>query len=124
MNNARICIVEDDMIIAYDLKRQLQAHGFADVRLFASGEALLGALGGGYPDLLVMDYLLGKGMNGVDASRRVKAQRDIPVLFITGNSNLVEEIKIGAGGGGVRVLSKPVAEDTLLENVHFLLQAG
>ncbi len=81
--NGRILIVEDETIVALDLKMRVQALGFSVAGLAHSGEDAVRMNGELAPDLVLMDINLGKGMDGIEAATLIGAASHTPVVFIT-----------------------------------------
>ncbi|MFQ3620062.1 MAG: response regulator, partial [Spirochaetales bacterium] len=80
----RIAIVEDENIVALDIKLHLRKFGFEVTGIFPSGEDLLASLESDpSPDLILMDIKLQGGLDGIETSRVVKSQYGIPVIFLT-----------------------------------------
>ncbi|WP_245215236.1 ATP-binding protein [Pararoseomonas baculiformis] len=80
----RILLVEDSETQALQLRRMLEAEGFAVSRA-ATAEAALDGLNGPLPDLVIADYHL-PGMNGDELVRRIRLNvraRALPVLMLT-----------------------------------------
>ncbi|MBP1773901.1 MAG: domain S-box protein, partial [Holophagaceae bacterium] len=82
MNQPQILIVEDEAIVAMDLKLHLQELGYGVVGLAASGPEAIGLALRLRPDLVLMDISLGAGMDGIEAARHVQAA-GMPVVFLT-----------------------------------------
>ncbi len=80
---ARVLIVEDEKIISLDLARTLKNLGFQVVEVVASGDEALDSAARLCPDIILMDIMLAGAMDGIDAATRIKAEQDIPVIFIT-----------------------------------------
>ncbi|HJV21911.1 MAG TPA: response regulator [Holophagaceae bacterium] len=81
--NGKILIVEDETIVALDLKMRVQALGFTVLGVAHTGEDALRLNGELGPDLVLMDINLGKGMDGIEAAIRIGAATHTPVVFIT-----------------------------------------
>ncbi|MFZ6674683.1 response regulator [Undibacterium sp. Xuan67W] len=80
-----------------------------DVFMATTGEQALLFCQDTPPDLILLDVLM-PDMSGIEVCRRIKANpltADIPVIFVTGQSNPEEEA-IGLSAGGVDFISKPV----------------
>ncbi|HEY8610047.1 MAG TPA: ATP-binding protein [Roseomonas sp.] len=80
----RILLVEDSETQALQLRRMLEAEGFAVTRA-GTAEAALDGLNGRLPDLVIADYHL-PGMNGDELVRRIRLNvraRALPVLMLT-----------------------------------------
>ncbi len=83
MNDTRILIVEDERIVALDLKSRLESEGYRVEGLAASGEDAVRKAAALEPDLVLMDIRLEGEMDGIDAAGRIHEQFGIPVVFLT-----------------------------------------
>jgi len=83
MNNERILIVEDEKIIALDLQRRLERFGFSVVGMAASGAEAIELASEREPDIILMDIRLEGDMDGIEASKLIRARFAIPVIFLT-----------------------------------------
>lgn len=108
-------IIEDDYLISKALQDMLEELGFTKFSFARSEDAAV--LGAHQPhiDLISADVRLLPG-DGVRAVEAICAERDIPVVFITGYREELEERKPDA-----TVLEKPVKPDELAEAVRKLL---
>ncbi len=79
----RIVIVEDENIVALDIKMHLKKFGFQVVGIFASGEETLEQLEVLKPDLILMDIKLQGKLDGLETSRLVTERYSIPVILLT-----------------------------------------
>lgn len=82
MANARILIVEDDKLSAAYLRKMLQAAGY-QVTAVASGELAVQAVAADPPEVVLMDIMLAGEMDGIAAAAQIRAQHDLPVLYLT-----------------------------------------
>ncbi len=108
-------IIEDDYLISKALQDMLEELGFTKFSFARSEDAAV--LGAHQPhiDLISADVRLLPG-DGVRAVEAICAERDIPVVFITGYREELEERKPDA-----TVLEKPVKPDELAEAVRKVL---
>ena len=108
-------IIEDDYLISKALQDMLEELGFRKFSFARSEDAAV--LGAHQPhiDLISADVRLLPG-DGVRAVEAICAERDIPVVFITGYREELEERKPDA-----TVLEKPVKPDELAEAVRKVL---
>jgi PAS domain S-box-containing protein len=83
MEPARVMVVEDEFIVARDLRLQLEGLGHEVTSLRASGEEALQALEEEAPDLVLMDIVLSGEMDGVETARRMREARPVPLIFLT-----------------------------------------
>lgn len=87
MEVLNIVVVEDEPIVAEDLRRQLKKFGYAVSGIFYNAEEALPFVREEQPDLLLMDVNLGAGMDGIEAVLQIKQSLDLPVIFLTGNTD-------------------------------------
>ncbi len=81
--NGSILIVEDETIVALDLRMRVQALGFTVAGVAHTGEDSVRMNRELKPDLVLMDINLGKGMDGIEAAVLIGAASNTPVVFIT-----------------------------------------
>lgn len=79
----RILIVEDDQIIAADLRLKMQALGHEVIGIAMSGEEAIALAGESKPDLVLMDFQLDTAMNGGDAARIIQELTGASIIFVT-----------------------------------------
>ena len=82
-----IMIVEDESIIALDIKTSLLRLGYDVSGVAASGDIALRKIAEKQPDLILMDIHLKGEMSGIEVSERVKSDFQIPVLYLTANAD-------------------------------------
>jgi len=79
----RIQIVEDERIVALDLKECIRSLGFEVVDISASGERAIARARELRPELTLMDIHLEGQMTGTEAAAILRSELDIPVVFLT-----------------------------------------
>ncbi|WP_148715974.1 two-component system response regulator [Chitinolyticbacter meiyuanensis] len=79
----RLMIVEDERIVALDLKHNLEYLGYEVVAVSARGLDAIALAGELRPDLVLMDINLGEGMDGTEAAQEICDRYRIPVVFLT-----------------------------------------
>jgi two-component system cell cycle sensor histidine kinase/response regulator CckA len=87
MSKPRILIVEDERIVAEDIKRALEGYGYTISSIVASGEETLKRARKDKPDLVLMDIVLKGEMDGIEAARRIYEHLDIPVVYLTAHAD-------------------------------------
>lgn len=80
---AHILIVEDDQIIAADLRLKVQALGHQVIGIAISGEEAVGLAVQFKPDLVLMDIQLDTAMTGGDAARMIQERTGASIIFVT-----------------------------------------
>lgn len=76
-------VVEDEAIIALDLKTKLTEFGYDVTGVTDSSDEALELMGSNRPDLVLMDIVLRGEDNGIDLSWKIKDILDIPIVFLT-----------------------------------------
>jgi putative two-component system response regulator len=79
----RIMVVDDEAVITMQLEERLTAMGYEVVGRASSGEASLDMARRFRPDLILMDIVMPGRLDGIDAAQAIKANLDIPVIFLT-----------------------------------------
>jgi CheY-like chemotaxis protein len=82
-----VLIVEDEAIIASDIRAALQHLGYTVPEIAKSGEIALDRIGKAKPDLILMDIHLSGRMDGIEAAGRIREANDIPVVYLTSHSD-------------------------------------
>lgn len=83
----KILMVEDDMIIAADISLQLTKLGYQVIGINTSGVDAIKTIEGNRPDIILMDIVLTGDMNGIDAAHIILERFQIPLIFLTSNSD-------------------------------------
>ncbi len=102
----RALVVEDEGMTVLMLRRALIAAGYQVVGAVPDGEQAVLAARELLPDVILMDVNM-PGMNGLEATRRILAERPVPIIMITAYSDdaLVQE---AIDAGACAYLVKPV----------------
>ncbi|MFH0786120.1 MAG: PAS domain S-box protein [Pseudomonadota bacterium] len=79
----KILIVEDEAIVAFDLKSGLEKLGYSVLAQVNSAEKALEMIEQNPPDLILMDIILKGKMDGIEAAEIIRSRWDIPVVFVT-----------------------------------------
>ena len=80
MNSPSILIVEDEAIVALELRHELQDLGYTVAGVVASGEQALAAVAKQVPQLILMDVRLQGPMDGIAAAESIRQRHDVPTL--------------------------------------------
>src|SRR5690606_645377 len=112
-----ILVIDDEPAVAEATSLMLELEGF-DVRIASCAQEALERIAECTPDLLISDYHLRGGESGLDVVIAVRRtlEADIPAIFVTGDT---ARTTIGAAElDRVRVLTKPLRGDELLETIN------
>lgn len=83
----KLLIVEDESIVALDIKHRAEALGYEVVGIAASGEEAIELAREKKPDIVLMDIILKSEMDGIEAAEIIKREHDIPVVYLTAYSD-------------------------------------
>ena len=79
--------MEDESIVAMDIKHRAEGLGYQVIGVTPSGEEALELVRENPPDLILMDIVLKGKMDGIEAAQRIHDDYDIPVLYLTAYSD-------------------------------------
>jgi CheY-like chemotaxis protein len=113
----RVLIVEDEAIIAMDLKYRLRRMGYEVVACADTGEDAIRYARNTHPNLVLMDIQLKGPIDGIQAACQIREDIDIPVIFTTAQNDLATERQIAKARPlfSMGFLSKPFSDRTLQE---------
>jgi two-component system, response regulator PdtaR len=96
MKKAAIFIVEDEAIVAEDIRETVKKLGYSVCGIARSGEVAIEKVRETRPDLVLMDIHLAGPMDGVEAARQIYSLFKIPVIYITAHADdeLLERAKV------------------------------
>ena len=108
----KILIVEDEFIVANDLRLMLQKAGFSVVGIASSVDQALNLIDAKQPDWVLVDIILKGDRTGIDLAKELRV-KGLPFLFISANTNqpILEAAKTTQPYG---FLVKPLREKDLL----------
>jgi DNA-binding response OmpR family regulator len=91
----RVLIVEDEALIAEELRERLSHLGFTVIAAVSSGEEAVQIATKECPDLVLMDIRLSGDKDGVQAAREIREQVSVAIVYLTAHSDLrtVERVK-------------------------------
>ena len=81
-------IVEDEGITALSIKDSLEEMGYEVSSIVNSGEEAVRKASEDTPGLILMDISLGGKIDGIEAVALIQKQFNIPVVYVTANSDL------------------------------------
>lgn len=120
MSEARIMVVEDERIVAEDIKESLQSMGYTVASVARSGKMAIKMVEENRPDLVLMDIVLKEKMDGIEAAKQIRSRFNIPVVYLTAYSDekILERAKTTEPFGYV---IKPFREKELQVNIEMAL---
>ncbi|MDD4136567.1 MAG: response regulator [Methanoregula sp.] len=120
MTAAAIFIVEDEAIVADDIRDSLQHLGYTVTGTAKSGDQALEKIGQTLPDLVLMDIHIAGPMDGIETAGRIRAKYHIPVVYLTAHSDtqLLERAKLTGPYG---YIIKPFNDHDLQSSIEIAL---
>jgi len=116
----RIMVVDDEASITAYLEECLEFMGYKVVGRASSGESAVDMARQFRPDLILMDIVMPGKLDGIDASRIINAEMDIPIIFLTAyaDDNFIKRAKnVGPYG----YIIKPFQEAELKATIEITL---
>lgn len=120
MDKEQIMVVEDEAVVALSIQNKLEKSGFEVPVVVASGEEAIREAEEISLDLVLMDIKLDGEMDGVEAAKIIRERFNIPVVYLTGQSdkNTLQRAKITEPFG---YILKPFEDKELLTSIEMAL---
>jgi len=87
MARTKVLIVEDEMLIALQLRQSLAKAGFEVCGSVGDGETAIERSRKSLPDVILMDIRLSGEMDGIEAARRILEFSKVVLIFTTGHTD-------------------------------------
>ncbi len=111
MPNEKVLIVDDEKLIRWSVRRQMEEWGYTALEA-ESGTGGLAQIRAEAPDLILLDVRL-PDLSGIEVLREIKQNNlSIPVIMITGDPQL-DDIKTAIKLGALDFVKKPLDFDEL-----------
>lgn len=116
MEKKRIMVVEDESIVAGDIRKALESYGYEVPCMAATGEDAVRKAEEHRPDLVLMDIKLKGEMDVIEAADQIRSRFNIPFIYLTSHSDdaLLERAKLT---GPLGYLVKPFDDRELKSTV-------
>ncbi|HNR53584.1 MAG TPA: response regulator [Flavobacteriales bacterium] len=120
MARIRILIVEDEPLIAEDLRGHLDEMDYEVCALCDNALGAMAELTAARPDLVLLDINLGDGADGVQLAERINAKHPLPFIFVTSHADVatLERVKAVRPAG---FILKPFDERQLRAQIEIAL---
>ena len=117
MTKTQILIVEDELIVAEDLKLTLNNLGYDVIAIASTGEDAIEITKSKHPDLILMDIMLEGQIDGITTTERIHALLDIPVIYVTAyaDDKLLQRVKLTTPFG---YIVKPFNDREIYSNIE------
>lgn len=87
MTKSKVLIVEDNTIVALDLKGMVEKLGLEVSGVFCRSEDVIKSCIENTPDIILMDINLGENENGIDIVKQIQKIKNIPTIYLTAYSD-------------------------------------
>jgi len=115
---ATVLTVDDDPIVRADLRLVLEDAGFDVCEDARDGVEAVELARRHRPDVIVLDLALPR-LDGVEATRQILGERDVPIVALTGYSNVAGGIvERAVAAGATAVVQKPFSDLTVVDAVN------
>lgn len=120
MTGAKILVVEDESITAMEIMQILKTSGYKPYNV-RSGDEAVKKSAELKPDLVLMDIGIKGENNGIITAQRIKGFIDVPVIYLTANSDteILESIKLTKPSACV---FKPFLGKEIIDKIKIALQ--
>ena len=116
-----ILIVEDELLIAEDIKTTLEELGHNVIAIVVRADKAIEILNSQKVDLILLDITIKGGLNGIDLAEIVNQQFKIPFIYLTSHADpktVTEAIKTAPQGYVV----KPYSNSDLYTSIALALE--
>lgn len=120
----KVIIVEDDLILNLLYESYLERLGFETEGELVYGKTAIETAKKIDPDLVIMDISLEGEIDGIDAMLEIRKFSDVPVIYITGNSDPYH-VERAEETNYLDYLTKPIEFDDLKKSIskHFAVES-
>ncbi len=84
----KIVILEDSVVYAKFLKKNIETFGYNVVAIFNDVKDIVSKILELAPDILIADIELNSDQNGIDIARQVRTLMSLPIIFVTASEEL------------------------------------
>ena len=121
MKKPKILIVEDEGIVAHDIRYILEGQGCEVTGIAVSGRQAIEQARNQPPDVVLMDIRIQGDLNGIEAAFLLQQQleRHVPVVFLTALSP--SEFQMLQPDTGI-YLNKPFTDEDLIQTLQLAVQ--
>ena len=120
MELVNILVVDDERVVALDIRNTLERLGYAVPVVAVSGEEAVRKAREFSPDLVLMDVRLKGAMDGIQAAKAIHQSLGIPIIYLTAHSD-EETMRRALDAGPFGYLIKPFQERELHSTIEIAL---
>ena len=117
-----ILIVEDESIVALDIKDKVERLGYNVLAVVSSGEKAIEEVKKVQPELVLMDIVLKGEIDGIETARQIREHFDIPIIYLTAHSD-TQTLTRAKITGPFGYLVKPFVDSELRKAIETVLNS-
>ncbi|MBM4368114.1 MAG: response regulator transcription factor [Deltaproteobacteria bacterium] len=114
-----VLVVDDDPRLREVVRYTLARAGFR-VREASDGRSAIAEVRASRPDLVLLDVLM-PGLDGISACRELRAEHDLPVVFLSSRGEEIDRV-LGLDLGGDDYIAKPFSPAELVSRIRAVLR--
>ncbi|MBN1799185.1 MAG: SpoIIE family protein phosphatase [Spirochaetales bacterium] len=120
MSKTQIMIVEDEGLVALEIKEALERMGYDVSHVVSSGDDALNKVVTDRPDLILMDIRIQGKKDGIDTAKAIHDDYNVPVVYLTAHSDekTLERAKLTESYG---YILKPFKDQDLKVTIEIAL---
>ena len=108
----RVMLVEDEVIVAWDIAETVKRLGYTIVGTADTAEQAIRLAETAEPDLILMDIRLNGSPDGIEAARVIRERTGLGVIYLTAHADLAT-MERAAATAPVGYVFKPFTEEVL-----------
>lgn len=117
MENTKILIVEDETIVALDIKSAVKKLGFIVTQTVTNYDDALESVKENEPDIILMDINLKNSKDGIDTAKDIRKLKNFPIIFLTAYSDeetIKRAVKVDPAGYLIKPFKREELKSALL----------
>jgi DNA-binding NarL/FixJ family response regulator len=118
--HARILVVEDDFLVAFEVEAALMDAGFGIAGVAGTSEEAIAIAVAERPALVLMDVRLASVRDGIDTAIELFRDHNIRCIFVTAHADSASRRR-AAAAEPLGWLQKPYTTDSLIETIKVVL---
>ncbi len=108
----RVMLVEDEVIVAWDIAETVKRLGYTIVGTADTAEQAIALAETASPDLILMDIRLNGSLDGIEAARIIRERTGLGVIYLTAHADLAT-MERAAATEPLGYVFKPFSQDGL-----------
>lgn len=120
MNKVKILIVEDERIVALDIKSAIQKLGYKVIDSVSSFGDTISSIKNNEPDIILMDIHLNNSKDGIETAQEIQKKKNIPIIYLSAFSD-DDTISRAVQTNPIGYITKPFKREDLKSSILLAL---